>query len=79
VAGRPDLNRLLFRLYGAPLEFFPPNLLLLIVVLIPLTIWASFWKFIGLWFSAKNGEKAWFITFAFINLAGILELYYLYS
>ena len=63
----------------SPLEIFPPNLFLLVAVLIPLGVWAVFWKLIGLWFSARNGEKAWFIVFAFINLAGILELYYLYS
>jgi len=65
-------------LYGA-LGILPQNLSLLVAILIPLAIWASFWKLIGLWFSAKNGEKSWFIVFAFVNLAGILELYYLYS
>jgi len=65
-------------LYSA-LEILPQNLSLLVAILIPLAIWASFWKLIGLWFSAKNGEKPWFIVFAFVNLAGILELYYLYS
>jgi hypothetical protein len=66
-------------LYLAQFGIFPQNIWLLIVILIPLAIWGYVWKFIGLWFSAKNGEKAWFIVFAFINLAGILELYYLYS
>ena len=66
-------------MYVAPLEIFPQDLLWLIVLLIPLGIWASFWKLIGLWFSAKNGEKAWFIIFCFINLAGLLEIYYLHS
>jgi hypothetical protein len=66
-------------LYLAQFGIFPQNIWLLIVILIPLAIWGYVWKFIGLWFSSKNGEKAWFIVFAFINLAGILELYYLYS
>jgi len=66
-------------LYAAPLEIFPTSLLSLIAILIPLAIWSSFWKIIGLWFSAKNGEKAWFIIFTFINLAGVLEIYYLHS
>lgn len=55
---------------------FIANLLLL---LIPLAIWEGFWKAVGLWFSAKNNEKGWFVIFVFINLAGLLELYYLYS
>lgn len=55
---------------------FITNLLLL---LIPLGIWGGFWKVVGLWFSAKNNEKGWFVIFVFINLAGLLELYYLYS
>lgn len=64
---------------GAPFGIFPQNLWLLIAIVIPLAIWGTFWKFAGLWFSAKNDEKAWFIIFAIINLAGILELYYLHS
>jgi hypothetical protein len=66
-------------LCAAPLGIFPQNILLLIAILIPLGIWGYVWKFFGLWFSAKNGEKAWFIVFALVNLAGILELYYLHS
>ncbi len=61
-------------MYGLPFPDF-----VLIAVLIPLVVWSSFWKFIGLWFSARNNEKAWFVVFLFINLVGILELYYLYS
>jgi hypothetical protein len=48
-------------------------------VLIPLVAWSSFWKAVGLWFSARNEEKAWFLAILFINLVSILELYYLYS
>ena len=66
-------------MYAAPLDILPQNILLLIAILIPLAIWGYVWKFIGLWSSAKNGEKAWFILFALVNLAGILELYYLHS
>ena len=53
--------------------------LLLIIVLIPIGIWSVFWKALSLWFSAKNNDKVWFIVFLFINLVGILELYYLHS
>ncbi|WP_455277041.1 DUF5652 family protein [[Eubacterium] cellulosolvens] len=50
-----------------------------ILILIPLMIWSYFWKILGLWFSARNNEKIWFIIFIFVNLVGILEIYYLYS
>jgi hypothetical protein len=57
----------------------PMNTVLLIGVITPLVVWSSFWKIIGLWFSARKSEKIWFIVFIFINLVGILEIYYLYS
>ena len=66
-------------MYALQLGILPQNILLLIAILIPLAIWGYVWKFFGLWFSARNGEKAWFIVFALVNLAGILELYYLHS
>ncbi len=58
---------------------FPEYLGTILLLLIPLAIWSAFWKIIGLWFSARNNEKGWFIVFAIINLAGILEIYYLYT
>jgi len=58
---------------------FPFDISLLLMALIPVAIWGYFWKAVGLWFSAKNGEKGWFLVFIFVNLAGILELYYLHS
>jgi hypothetical protein len=51
----------------------------LLLVVIPLGVWSYFWKIVGLWFSAKNNEKVWFVIFVFVNLVGILELYYLHS
>jgi hypothetical protein len=62
-----------------PVEMIPQYVSLLYAIVIPLAIWSSFWKIIGLWFSARNGEKAWFIVFVIINLAGILEIYYLHN
>jgi len=58
---------------------FPLNLANLVWLIAPLAIWSYFWKFLGLWFSARKNEKAWFIVFVFINLIGILEVYYLHS
>ncbi len=61
------------------LPTFPFDISLLLIVLIPVVVWSYFWKALGLWFSARKGEKGWFIVFIFVNLAGILELFYLYS
>ena len=58
---------------------FPEYVRTIILLLIPLAVWSGFWKALGLWFAAKNNEKIWFVVFLFINLAGLLELYYLYS
>jgi hypothetical protein len=60
-------------------DLMPANLLLLVAVLVPLVIWSYFWKAVGLWFSARGGNKAWFALFLFVNMAGLLELYYLHS
>ncbi|MEM2840759.1 MAG: DUF5652 family protein [Candidatus Bathyarchaeia archaeon] len=49
------------------------------LLLVSLAIWSFFWKIPGLWFTARRGEKVWFIVIFFVNLAGILEIYYLHS
>lgn len=46
--------------------------------MLPITLWSIFWKMLGLWFSAKNSDKGWFILFLFVNLLGIPEIYYLH-
>jgi hypothetical protein len=58
---------------------FTPEWTPLAFVVIPLVVWSGFWKAVGLWFSARNGERTWFLAILFINLVGILELCYLYS
>jgi len=58
---------------------FPSYLVYVIWLIVPLAIWEVFWKTLGLWYSARKNEKAWFIVFVFINLLGVLEIYYLHS
>jgi len=53
----------------------PANIALL---MIPLAAWSFFWTALGLWFSAKNGDKVWFAFFLLVHLAGIPELAYLH-
>lgn len=41
-------------------------------------IWAFVWKGIGLWTSAKQNQKFWFIAILTLNTAGLLEIIYLF-
>lgn len=60
---------------------FDPNLLnafkgmALTIVLV--VIWDLFWKGKGLWASARNSQKGWFIAILVINSVGILPIIYL--
>jgi hypothetical protein len=44
-----------------------------------LVLWSVIWKGLGLWHSAKRGEKWWFIAILVLNTAGILEILYLFA
>lgn len=44
-----------------------------------LVIWDIIWKGIGLWRSAQNGDKAWFVAMLIVNSVGILPIIYLLS
>lgn len=46
-------------------------------LLIVLLVWSLIWKGIGLWFAARNYQKAWFVAILVLNTAGILEIVYL--
>lgn len=35
-------------------------------------------KIVGLWRSARNGQKAWFGAMLFLNTLGLVELIYLF-
>ncbi|MEK6939544.1 MAG: DUF5652 family protein [Nanoarchaeota archaeon] len=53
----------------------PVNFLLLIVLL---SIWELVWKGFGLWHSAQNKQKGWYIAMLLlINTAGLLPIIYL--
>lgn len=55
--------------YGFPYWIAP--------IFIIFMLWSLFWKGLGLWHSAKRGEKWWFIALLVINTGGILEILYL--
>lgn len=42
-------------------------------------LWATLWKGIALWRSAKLGQRNWFIAMLVLSTAGILEIIYLFK
>lgn len=48
------------------------------IILVVLVLWEIIWKGIGLWYSARNGKKWWFIFILVLNTLGILPILYLY-
>lgn len=47
------------------------------VAIVPLVLWAIFWKAVVLWHSARNSDAVWFVVFLVVSTAGILEIIYL--
>ncbi len=41
-------------------------------------IWELFWKAIGLWKAARNGQKYWYVAILLLNTLGILPIAYIY-
>lgn len=52
----------------------PVNFLVLLVLL---CIWELVWKGFGLWYSAQNKQKGWYIAMLLLNTAGLLPIIYL--
>jgi len=64
----------MMQLYDFYMNLEPWTLVLIII----LATWELVWKGLGLWRSAKNGHKIWFILFLIpLNTAGILPIIYL--
>ena len=57
-------------LYGYPM-------LTMLLLLLPLIIWQTVWKGIGLWKSGRNNQLGWFIAMFIFNTAGILPIIYI--
>jgi hypothetical protein len=52
------------------------------ILIIFIAIWTLFWKGFGLWRSARNEQKVWFMVFfltSFVNIMGLLEIIYLFG
>lgn len=48
-----------------------------IITIVILSVWELVWKAFGLWHSAKNDDKLWFVLIMILNTAGILPIVYL--
>lgn len=42
-----------------------------------LVLWEIIWKGLGLWYSARNKHKIWFILILVLNTVGILPIIYI--
>ncbi|MBL1434118.1 hypothetical protein COB87_000895 [Candidatus Wolfebacteria bacterium] len=49
---------------------------LYLVGLLALITWTLAWKGLGLWNSAKNGQKIWFVVILLFNTIGLLPILY---
>lgn len=49
-----------------------------IIFLIIIGIWSVIWKGLGMWYSARDSRKGWFIVILLLNTAGILPIIYIY-
>lgn len=48
-------------------------------ILLPIILWALFWKGCALWISSKNNQKGWFLALLVLNTVGILEIFYVFK
>jgi hypothetical protein len=54
-------------------------MLCLIIGIVLVSIWETIWKAFGMWHSAKNDDKLWFVLIMILNTLGILPIIYLYT
>lgn len=43
-----------------------------------IVIWSIVWKGLALWHAGRKGDPLWFVVFLFVNLLGVLEIFYLF-
>lgn len=47
------------------------------ILVIALTIWSLIWNGFGLWYSARNRQRIWFVAILLLNTLGILPIIYI--
>ena len=52
--------------------------IMLLIVFLPLIIWETIWKAFGLWHSARDNNRIWFILILILNTLGILPIIYIF-
>lgn len=57
-----------------PIQLFGTFMIFIII----LGIWSMIWKGIGMWYSARDSRKGWFIAILILNTLGILPIIYIY-
>tara|TARA_R100001143_G_scaffold63591_1_gene73029 strand:+ start:50528 stop:50737 length:210 start_codon:yes stop_codon:yes gene_type:complete len=57
--------------------FILENWSLFIVLIVVLSIWDIFWRFLAMWKAARRSQKGWFICLGIFSTAGILPIIYL--
>ena len=60
---------LMYEFYQYPATF--------LVMLALLSAWEMVWKGFGLWHSAQNKQKGWYVAMLLLNTAGLLPIIYL--
>jgi len=56
--------------FGAYLEA-NPNMVVI------LSFWEALWTLLGVWFAARNNQKAWFFAMGILQIFGLVEIIYL--
>ncbi len=62
-------NTIMYSFYQHPVNFF--------FLLVLVSLWSVGWEGFGLWYSAENKQKGWFIAVLLIPVAGLLPIIYL--
>ena len=62
-------DNLMYEFYQYPATF--------LAMLVLLSAWEMVWKGFGLWHSAQNKQKGWYIAMLLLNTAGLLPIFYL--
>ncbi len=59
------------------LDQITPLMLMGIFAVIIIAVWTVVLKVFAVWYSARAGQKGWFVALLILNTLGILELIYL--
>ncbi len=60
---------IMYSFYQHPVNFF--------FLLALVSLWSLVWQGFGLWYSAENKQKGWFIAILLVNALGLLPMVYL--